>query len=664
MNNDELDRMKATEAMEKQRAAAALLTESTPTSRLAAHCRKEWERARDAKQPIEERMLRSMRQREGRYSERKLEAIRQMGGSEIKMMLTDVKCRAAIAWIKDVMLGTGERPFSCDPTPLPDIPPQIQQEIEREAYMEMRQIVGAIPNPREVRERIEAYTDIVRQHAKREAEKMAERMEDKIDDEYREGGLYEAFDDLIEDFVNLPAAVLKGPVIHAKKAIQWAQSNDPTRPNALQPVVKNKFQRTWYAASPLDIYLTPEARNSEEGSLVERHRMSAAALYDFIGVPGYDEEQLRGALDTHADTGLKDWLWGDSERSRLEGRPNEQILGGGNDIDVLEVWTKVRGAWLIEWGMDNINDPDRWYNACVWIIGNYVIRATLNDDPMGKRPYHMASYVKVRNSPWGRGVPELMDDLQNMCDAAARAISNNMGIASGPMVEVEADRLASGEKVTKLYPWRIVQTKANKTGTPAPAVRFFQPDSNVQALMAVFEFFSNLADEYTGIPRYQYGSGDVGGAGKTAAGLSMLMNASSRTMKHVISNMDKIIIGTTKQTHRHLMLFDDEMENKGDVEVIAKASQALLHREAQQMRVTETLAATNNPVDFSLMSAKGRLELLRASMRGLDAVDVDKVLPSNDQMLMQAMAAQMQQQQNPQQGPMEEQPQEQIQGAV
>jgi len=190
--------------------------------------------------------------------------------------------------------------------------------------------------------------------------------------------------------------------------------------------------------------------------------------------------------------------------------------------------------------------------------------------------------------------------------------------------------------------------------------------------MAVFEFFSTLADEYTGIPRYQYGSGEAGGAGRTAAGLSMLMNASSRTMKGVIANMDEIIISTTKQTHRHIMLYDDDMDNKGDVQVVAKASQALLHREAQQMRITETLAATNNPIDFNIMTPKGRLELLRASLRGLDAVDVDKVLPSDDEMLLAEMQMQQMQQamamgggQPPvAQGPGAEQPQEQIQGVA
>jgi hypothetical protein len=640
---------------------------ANPISQLAAHCRTEWQRARDAKLPIQERMLSAMRQREGKYSDQKLAAIREMGGSEIKMMLTDVKCRAAIAWLRDVLLGTGEKPFSCEPTPLPEMPQEIKDVIGAEAYNEMKMIVGMIPHPREVRERMEAYEDIVRHRAKQQAQKLALRMEDKIEDEYLEGGFYDALDDLIEDFVTFPTAILKGPVIQKKKKLTWNQGQDQLNPNKVEPVVTDSLQRTWYAASPHDIYFSPEARHSEEGTLIERHRLAASTLHGFIGVPGYDEEQIRGALRTYGDAGHKEWLWQDNERAELEGRPYEETLGTGSNIDTLEVWTKVQGRWLKEWGHEGIEDEERWYDACCWLIGEYVIRATINDDPMGERPYHCDSYVPVRNSPWGRGVPELMEDLQNMCDAAARSISNNMGIASGPMVEIETDRLAAGERVTKLHPWRIIQTSSNKMGTASPAVRFNQPQSNVQALMKVFEFFSMLADEYTGIPKYQYGSGEAGGAGSTAAGLSMLMNASSRTMKGVIANVDRIIIGTTVQTHRHIMLYDDEMENKGDVQVVAKASQALLHRESQQMRVQETLAATNNPVDFQIMTPKGRLELLRASLRGLDAVDVDKVLPSDDTVLLSAMAAQGQMagggQDQMMTGPEEEQPQEQIQGA-
>lgn len=637
-SNAELSAEEEAAAMEaEQDNREAVITE------LAAHCRTEWQRARDAKQPLEIEMLNALRQREGRYSDTKLNAIREMGGSEIKMMLTDVKCRAAEAWIKDIMQGSGERPFSIKPTPIPDIPQEVREAIGREAYMEMEAIVQGIPHPRDVRERIEAYEDEVLKHARRVANRQAQRMEDKIDDEYIQGKFYEALDDFVWDFTTLKAGIIKGPVIHRVKSLQWANETDPVRMGGMRPVVTDTMRRMFYAPSPFDIYLTPEARNFQEGSLIERHRLAPDMIYGLIGAPGYNEQAIRDVIEQYGDDGLRDWLWYDMERNRLESRPYDGIYDSGNLIDTLEVWTKVRGQMLLDWGMpeNEIPDPHAYYNANVWIIGTHVIRATLNDDPLGMRPYHESAYVKVRNSPWGRGVPEIMSDLQDMCDSTARALSNNMGIASGPQAEIFVDRLPEGEDISKMYPWKIWQTVSNKFGTPGPAVNFFQPNTHADVLMAVFRFFSSLADEYTGIPAYQYGDPNVGGAGRTASGLSMLMNASGRTMKGVIKNIDGAIIKLTQRMHRDVMMNDTDLPYKGDIIVVAKASQALLHRETQQLRINETLQSTMNPIDFQIMGPRGRLELLRGALRGIDAVDVEKVLPSNDMALMQAMAQQL-----------------------
>jgi len=631
-----------TQLMTEERAAAVDVERDNNdqiVESLASHCRREWERARDAKQPIEREMMVDLRQREGKYNDQKLTAIREMGGSEIKMMLTDVKCRAAIAWIRDILFGSGERPFSCEPTPLPDIPPQLIEAIEAEAYQELQLVAGAIPHPRDLRERIEAYKDQVLKHAKREARRQSKRMEDKIDDEYIQGEFYKGLDEFIDDFVTHKTAILKGPVIRKKKELQWAKDNDQNRPNGLKAVVKERLTRMFYAVSPFDIYLTPEARNFNEGTLIERHRLPPDVISGYLGTPGYSDEQIRKALAQYADHGLSDWLWYDFERARLQGRPYDQIYDSGNHIDTLEIWTKVRGQWLIDWGSTETVDPEQYYEAQVWLIGQYVIRATLNDDPLGKRNYHADSYVRVRNSPWGRGVPLLMFDLQNMCDSCARALSNNMGIGSGPQAEIHIDRLPEGETITKMHPWKIWQTLSNKYGTPGKAVNFFQPDIHADVLIAVFKFFSELADEYTGIPRYMTGEGGgMGGAGRTASGLSMLMNNSSRLMKGVIANVDAAIISITQNTHRHLLMYDETMEHKGDVKVVAKASQALLHREAQQLRINETLQNTMNPVDFQIMGPRGRLELLRGALRGIDAIDVEKVLPTNDELLLQALS--------------------------
>ena len=98
-SNAQLD----TEEQEAQAARDADLRQQTPVlSGLSAYVRRCWESARDAKQQIEDKMLRALRQRNGEYEPDKLSAIRAEGGSEIFMMLTATKCRGAESWRRDI----------------------------------------------------------------------------------------------------------------------------------------------------------------------------------------------------------------------------------------------------------------------------------------------------------------------------------------------------------------------------------------------------------------------------------------------------------------------------------------------------------------------------------------------------------------------------------
>ena len=76
-------------------------------SGLAAHVRQCWDAARIAKKPLEDEMLRAMRQRNGEYEADKLRQIKTQGGSDVYMMLTEVKCRAAESWLRDILLDSG-----------------------------------------------------------------------------------------------------------------------------------------------------------------------------------------------------------------------------------------------------------------------------------------------------------------------------------------------------------------------------------------------------------------------------------------------------------------------------------------------------------------------------------------------------------------------------
>lgn len=603
-------------------------------NQLSAHISKVWEINRWAKEKVEDEMLTCLRQRNGEYSHQELQQIRNQGGSEIYMMLTATKIRAAVSWFRDILLPAGDKAWGLTPTPVPEMPDFITKSIAERIMQTMPDTEPEQGYETYVEDRATTMRDEVNTAVKMAARDAAERMETKIEDQLAEGDWEEEFGEFIEDFATFPSAIMKAPLLRRKRKLSWGPD--------YEPVVSADISLQYTRVSPFDIYPSPESSNINDGDLIERMRFSRRSLYDLIGVPGYNEEAIRAVLQEYGRGGLRDWLWRDYERAQLEGKDKFWMRQDQKTIDGLQYWGSAQGLALLEWGYDpsEIDDPMAEYEIDAIKIGRHVIRAVINKDPLLRRPYHKASYQNVPGGFWGVAIPKLMRDHQRMCNATARSLSNNLGIASGPMVEVEIDRLADGETVDQLQPWRIYQTKSDKTGRGREAIRFFQPQDNTAALLKVYEEFERRADDATSIPRYAYGNERVGGAGSTASGLAMLMSNASKGIKLAISSIDMHVIRPViEQTFTYNMLYGTDRSIKGDVSIIARGATALLAREQTQMRRTEFLSVTNNPVDMSIIGAEGRIELLRANAELLD-LNVDDIVPDRDTFIARQKAEQ------------------------
>lgn len=627
-----------------QEARDAALRQQIPVlTGLASHVRKCWEAARDAKQPIERIMLKALRQRRGEYEADKLAQIRETGGSEIFMMVTETKCRGAESWLRDILLDEGMVPFDLKPTHVPEMPPDYEERIT--AAMGQK-VIGAIQSgvpldPMVMEQMQEQLGDEMKQALLAEATDRAERMKKRIQDQFAEGGMVENFSAFISDLATYPAAIVKGPVVRRRRQLEWVQ--DET--GAFVPQTEDRIIPTYQRVDPFRFYPEPGLTRLEEGYCIEHHRLSEADLSDLIGVPGYDDGAIKAVL---AEGASSEWLWSaEHTKAELENKYNIW-RSDSNKYDALEFWGRVSGQDLIDFGLDAEEVPDvsRMYDACVWVVGKWVIKATLNYDPLGDKPYRMTSCVKRPGALWGVSIPELIEDVQAMCNAAARALANNMGIASGPQVEISVDRLAEGEKITQVFPWKVWQTVADPMGSGQPAVRFNQPDDRSGPLLAVYQQFARMADEQSGIPAYVYGDGAVGGAGRTASGLSMLMGSAGKGIRQTVMHIDFDVIGplVTAQYNWNMQYVDD-MTIKGDCEVIPRGAVTLANREQLNVRRVEFLQATANPLDAQIVGAKGRAAILREVAKGL-AMPVDNIVPTDEQIDIQAgMQAAAQQQQ-------------------
>lgn len=644
VSNAELDRRAAEKINESQ--------QQQPTIQgLAGYIHSCFESAkRERLNSVEKRMLDNLRARRGEYDAQKLAEIRKTGGSEVYMMLTSVKCRAAASWLKDVFLGGGaDKPWELDPSPVPELKPQDMEQIGQQVAMEVQaamavsqQIVGET----QILQRMEELRDMAERQMIDVARMKSDRMERKLEDEQVEGGFSQAFSQFIDDLTVYPSAVLKGPVVRKRAVLKWAEGMAGT----WTPEIEESLVKEWERVDPFNIYPAPHATNIDDGFLIERHTLTRKDLNALRGVPGYSDTAIQSVLEKHGTGGLKDWLANDSARAALQ----EKTLWNDSPdatIDALQFWGSVQGQHLIDWGMgaDQVADPLAEYDVEAWLVGSDVIKAVLNELPAGKKPYFKTSFEELPGCFWGNSVADIISDIQAVCNATARALVNNMGIASGPQVWVNVDRMPPGENVTSIFPWKIWQGLNDPMGSTAPPIEFFQPNSHAQELMAVFDFFSRLADDYSGIPRYITGGEVPGGAGRTASGLSMLQNNAGKAIKQVALNIDLfVLVPAIKLHHYYVMRWDPDDSLKGDVQVKAKGAQGIFAKEAAQLRRNEFLQATANPIDAPLLGPEGRAAVLREAAKGLD-MNIDKVIPDEytirARMAQAAMAQQAQGQQ-------------------
>jgi hypothetical protein len=625
--------------LEAQAQRASDEKQNTPMIQgLASHVHKRWEVMRDHHQDnLEERLAQCVRARNMEYEPAKLAEIQEQGGSEIFMGIVSAKCRTATAWLRDTLLGTGtDKPWSLSATPIPDVPPdmkQAMQNIMQQNLMQYYDAGGQPPDEAELKQLASGMKDTAMRSMKFEAEKRVERMETKMEDQMLEGGFTKALFEFTNDIATFPYAILKGPIPRKRKAMKYVEGG-----LGVVDVLRDEWERV----DPFKFYWMPWGDDIHSMPVAELHHLTRDDVENMLGVEGYDEDAVRSIL---TDFGSGGFSWLDHNDDLMEDATGQDFDEANTDlVAAIQLWDTIPGDVLLEWGLDEaeVEDPHKSYPCEVWMIDNIVVRAVLNYDPLGRKPYYMTSFEKVPGRIDGNGVADLCMDAQNMCNAAARALANNMGISSGPQVGVNISRLPSGEDITQMYPWKIWQFKQSDYQDSTPPMTFFQPNSNAAELMGVFDRFMAISDEVSGIPRYMTGQ-HVPGAGRTSSGLSMLMSNAGKSIKQVISNIDHDVMRPMleRQYQRNLR-YSDDPDLIGDVQIVATGAMSLVVKEAEAVRKTDFLRLIlESPVAQQIVGLPGTAELLRDLAGNLNT-NVDRLVPSREDVQKQQELAQQQ----------------------
>ncbi len=625
------------------------------TKKLAKHIDKVWQKNQEDNKPVRLEMINTLRRVRGEYDQQKLTAIRAFKGSEAYLRTGENKCRAADSWIKDIYRGDVDLPWALEHSAVPDLPDETKEMVKQQTLQQVSVIeeqlmmATGMVDPQQVAKLMQDYydeqLDKAMEDIDREAKERCDRAAKLIRDQNQEGGWNDAFKEFLYYFIRLKAGIIKGPILTKKTKQIWEVTENGYEFNTIDTLVNDV-----YCVSPFNFYPSKGMKNIGDGDVIEVHELSKQTLSNLIGVPNYSEEEIRAVLEKFGKGDLKaKWFTIDDETlvkqvtkdklvTNQSNPPTSTSADYNNDtIFAQEFYGTVPGAFLIEWGAEGDIDPQVQYQANCWKIGDHVIKAVINPDPLGRKPYHVSSWAKNPEWIWGEGLLEFSAPLEDAINAIVRALINNIAIASGPMCEIDKDRV---DTKLPIYAWRQIESTSMQMKGDGPAVNYYQPNMHAQELISACQFFMKLMDEMT-VPAYAQGASQSGVTAGTATVFTQLLAAASRSIKAVVANIDDdIVTPYIQMCYDYNMKSSDDNSIKGDARVVAKGVNGLLAKEQQSQRKIELLQMVANPAYMQILGTKNIGALLSQVIKGQDIKlpDLDR-LDGNEtaEMMIQQM---------------------------
>jgi hypothetical protein len=639
-------------AQEEEKKAKAL-TPVIPVSAydsLSGYLKNCWTDAVDAKREWQTVMLSCAKRLKGEYEDDKLAAIRAAlpGGSEAYIRAVNTKCRAAYNNIYDIYNSLSEPTWSIRPSPVPELPADLQMEAIARVQQEI--MMSEVPlDEQQISELDDRAQREIKQAINDDAKTRSERMTLRIQDILAEGKWQEALNQFLNDLVIYPAAIMKGPILRKEPRKKWIKDDF----GKFKVIVKDELVWDFERVSPFDFYPARNIENINDGYVIQRLRLNRRKVERMKGLKGYNDEEINKVLSENTTGSLSNsWLsTEDSKADDAEDRDALQTSPEGR-IDGLEFWGSVSGKMLREWGMSDKDIPDetKEYDVTAILIGSHVIRVVLNRNPLCKKPFHKESWERIEGQFYGNGIPQKAAAIEDVINAMVRAISNNAAMTSGPQFVVDVSQLVVGQDPSDVRPLKVWQLDSTQnlgalSGNGKLPFDSFSPESHVVDNLSVLNAFMKLLDEYSGIPSITYGVEETNGGGKTASGQQMQLAMAGKTIANLSSRVDHNVIETSVgMIYDMLMLYDSDESIKGDAEIVAGGAQAVIAKQQQLIRLMELMDRTNNEVDMQIIGLPGRAKMLSNVFHRYE-LDLDDVIPDQEELkkrdaIMQQLAQQ------------------------
>ena len=637
--------------------------EDVDVAKIIPYIMDRYQKAEDYRQQDEDRWLSSYRNYRGLYGpDVKFTEVEK---SRVFIKVTKTKTLAAYGQIVDVLFANNKFPLSIEPTELPegvvaDVHFDMQDQPEQEGpkkdstespygfrgdnkeFLAGSTVLTLQDRLGPLKDKLSSVEDRLKEGPASTPSSVefspamvaAKKMQKKIHDQLDESGANKNLRSSAFEMALFGTGIMKGPFAADKEYPKWSDKGE------YEPIFKTVPQVSH--VSVWDFYPDPDANNMDEVQyVIERHKMSRTQLRNLKKRPYFRSKVIDECIKIGEQYTKKYW-----EDDLADYAPSHNV----DRFEVLEYWGMVDTDMLDKQGVDipkELQDFDE-LQANVWVCNDKLIRMVLNPFKPAKIPYAAAPYELNPYSFFGIGIAENMEDTQTLMNGFMRMAVDNAVLSGNLLIEVDETNLAPGQDLS-VYPGKVFRRQG---GAPGQAI-FGTKYPNVSSEnMMMFDKARQLADESTGLPSFAHGQTGVSGVGRTASGISMLMNAASGSIKNVIKNVDDYLLRPLGEGFfRFNMQFDFDPEIKGDLEVKARGTESLMANEVRSQRLMQFLQVASSP---SLAPFAKFPYIIREIAKSMD-LDPDKVTNNMSDAALQAeilkgFQAEQQAQQPQQQG--------------
>jgi hypothetical protein len=600
---------------------------------LAATVKQRFEKSENARQFDEQRWLKAYRNYRGIYGNDM--AFTEKEKSKVFVKITKTKVLASFGQIIEILFGTGQFPLGVDPTPVPEgiaeyahLKPngggqQPQQPQSPYGFPGDGRNIPAGATSEILGGLAEEFGDAGFEEGSapdlktmpqiEPAAMAAAELEKYIHDQLDSTNAVTILRHVFFEMALLGTGVLKGPFNYEQLINRWME-NPETGERDYVP--SSKLVPKLEAVSCWDFYPDPNAVNMEDAEyVIQRHILNRSQMRDLMNRPLFREEAIRKCFEMGYNYTPRAF------ESSLQDRESHNEFDKDR-FEVYEYWGIMDRAFVEEAGLPvEIDDDLTEVQVNAWVSSSgQILRLTLNPFTPERLPFSVCPYELNPYQFFGVGIPENMDDSQQIMNGHARMAIDNLALAGNLVFDIDETMLVPGQDMS-VYPGKIFRRQSGMPGQSIHGVKF--PNTANENMM-MFDRFRQLADESTGMPSYSHGQTGIQSTTRTAAGMSMLMGASALNIKTVIKNIDDYLLRPLGESlfSWNMQFNDDSPKVVGDIEIRARGTSALMQKEVRSQRLMTFMQTASNP---SLAPFVKWHTILREIAKTLD-IDPDKVI--------------------------------------